>query len=181
MTEIEMNMTSVLKTLARLMFYPSCRSWWTLTMTLLVSIFASACGSKAPGSSSMSTPDPQLAAHGSMEVTAELIEIPEGAIFKRDLYDYATVLKYKVLKVHRGEVKADMIYVAHYNPFKPRNEAPDARVKEIGGNLKSFRAGQKHRMALEVPADDHYMGGLVNKYFDTTDDPIYWGVWTNLE
>jgi hypothetical protein len=48
--------------------------------------------------------DPQVTTLGSIEVTARLVEIPEGAIFKRDLYNYATILKYEVLKVHRGEV-----------------------------------------------------------------------------
>jgi len=36
---------------------------------------------------------------GRIEVTAHLVEIPDGAIFKRERYDYATVLKYEVLKV----------------------------------------------------------------------------------
>lgn len=145
---------------------------------MLASLFWASCGQKpaiAPAAA-----DPQLSAHGSLEVTAKLVEIPEGAIFKRDLYDYATVLKYTVLKVHRGKISGETIYVAQYNPFKPRSEAADGRVKEIGGNLKTFRAGQLQRMALEVPVEDHFMGGLVNKYFGKTSDPIYWAVWTDL-
>jgi hypothetical protein len=124
--------------------------------------------------------DPALASRGSIEVTAELVEIPEGAIFKRDLYNYATVLKYRVLETHRGHVDGETIYVGHYNPFKPRSEAADHRVEGIGGNLRTFRAGQVHRMALEVPIDDHYMGGIINKYFGRQTGPIYWAVWTNL-
>ncbi len=46
--------------------------------------------------------DPHLATNGTVEVTAQLVEVPQGAIFKRDLYDYATILKYKVLKVASG-------------------------------------------------------------------------------
>src|SRR5512143_3253540 len=64
--------------------------------------------------------DPNVTSMGSIEVTARLTEIPEGAIFKRELYNYATVLKYDVLDVHRGQVAAKTIYVGHYNPFKPR-------------------------------------------------------------
>ena len=123
--------------------------------------------------------NPALATNGTVEVTAKLLEIPEGAIFKRDLYNYATVLEYKVLQVHRGKVEGDTLYVGHYNPFKPRSEAPDPRVPEIGGNLKTFRAGQTHRMALEVPIDDHYMGGIINKYFGEVNDPVYWAIWTD--
>ncbi len=94
---------------------------------------------------------------GRIEVTARLVEIPDGAIFKRELYDYATVLKYEVLKVHRGQLDTDTIYVGHYNPFKPRSEAADKPVKGIGGNLRTFRVGQIHRMALEVPIDDYFI------------------------
>ena len=86
---------------------------------------------------------------GTIEVTARLVEIPEGAIFKRELYE-------------------------------PRSEAPDRRVKEIGGNLRVFEAGQIHRMALQVPIEDCFMGGIVNKYFGQDTGPIYWAVWTNL-
>jgi hypothetical protein len=120
---------------------------------------------------------------GTIEVTARLVEVPEGAIFKRDLYNYATVLKYEVLQVHRGTVPGKVIYVGHYNPFKPRGEAADQRVKGIGGDLAAFEGGQVHRMALEPSIDDCYMGGIVNKYFGKMPKPmppIHWAVWTNL-
>lgn len=134
---------------------------------------------KQSGSAAAGGEDPNVTSMGSIEVTARLTEVPEGAIFKRELYDYATVLKYDVLKVHRGQVEAKTIYVGHYNPFKPRSEAADQRVPDIGGNLTSFRPGQIHRMALEVPIDDYFMGGIINKYFGKFDGPIYWAVWTN--
>jgi hypothetical protein len=123
--------------------------------------------------------DPNVTSMGSIEVTARLTEIPEGAIFKRELYDYTTVLKYNVLKVHRGQVGAETIYVGHYNPFKPRSKAADKRVAGVGGDLTSFRSGQIHRMALETPIDDYFMWGIINKYFGKFDGPIYWAVWTN--
>ena len=117
---------------------------------------------------------------GSVEVTARLVEIPDGAIFQRELYDYATILKYEVVSVHRGAVeKGATIYVGHYDPWKPRAEAADKRVKNIGGTLRQFRAGQLHRMALETPMDDHFMGGIVDKHFGKHSGPSYWAVWTN--
>jgi hypothetical protein len=125
--------------------------------------------------------DPHLATNGTVEVTARLVEIPDGAIFQRDLYDYATVLKYSVLKIHRGEVEGDVLYVGHYNPWKPRAEAADQRAPGIGGNLRRFEAGQIQRLALAAPIDDHFMGGIVNKYFGQTTNTLYWAVWTNLE
>jgi len=117
---------------------------------------------------------------GTIEVTARLDTIPEGAVFQRDLYDYATILKYEVTAVHRGALeKGAVIYVGHYNPWKPRAEAADKRVKEIGGDLRQFRAGEEHRLALEAPIDEHYLGGIVDKYFGKHEGVTYWAVWTN--
>jgi hypothetical protein len=156
------------------------------SLLLAVGLMAAACAKRREGAASPG-PDPELAKRGSIEVTARLVEIPEGAIFQRELYNYATVLKYQVLKVHRGRLKGqtivredDRIYVGHYNPFKPRSEAADRRVQDVGGNLKLFRAGQVHRMALEESMLDHYMGGILNKYYRQDPDPIYWAVWTDL-
>ena len=147
---------------------------------LMLPLVATTLSCSRGGSQNATGEDAELAAKGSLEVTAELVEIPDGAIFERDLYNYTTVLKYRVQDVHRGELDAGVIYVGHYNPFKPRDEAADRRAPEIGGDLETFEPGQIHRMALEVPIDDFYMGGIVNKYFDEKPDPIYWGVWTNL-
>lgn len=135
------------------------------------------CGPQVPNTAA--APDPKLAALGTVEVTAKLVEIPEGAIFKRDLYDYATILKYQVLKVHRGEVKTPFIYVGHYNPFKPRAEAADRHVTNVGGNVRQFQGGQVHHMALDVPVDDFYMGGIINKYFGQETGPVYFARWTD--
>lgn len=137
------------------------------------------CNPESPTTSDSTTLDSRVSTLGDLEVTARLAEIPEGAIFKRDLYDYATVLKYEVLKVHRGNLQPGTILVAHYNPFKPRDAAADTRVSGIGGNLREFRSGDYHRMALIAPAEDHFMGGIVNKYFGQDQGPIYWALWTD--
>ena len=79
----------------------SVRQTMCLTLALLGLFVASvSCGPK-PGSAGSTGTDPALTTNGTVEVFARLIEIPEGAIFKRDLYDYATVLKYEVVKVQR--------------------------------------------------------------------------------
>lgn len=122
--------------------------------------------------------DPNVTTRGSIEVTAQLEEI-RGDLIDDPMYDYAHVMKYKVLQVHRGKVDKDVIYVGHYNPAEPRNSVKDARVQEIGGNVKQFRVGDVHRMAMEVPIDDYYMGGIINKYFDEVKDPVYWAIWTD--
>lgn len=117
---------------------------------------------------------------GTVEVTARLVEVPEGAVFYRELYNYATILKYEVVSVHRGTLqKGAVIYVGHYNPWKSRSEAADKRVTRIGGTVKQFQAKRLHRMALETPMDDYFMGGIVDKYFGKHEGPSYWAVWTN--
>jgi hypothetical protein len=159
------------------------RIWLLLTgqnAALLLTAFALTSCHKPSGASANAGEDPQVKSLGTVEVTARLVEIPDGAIFQRDLYDYATILKYEVVAVHRGGVeKGATIYVGHYNPWKPRTGAADQRAKSIGGTLKEFRAGQLHRMALEMPMDDHFMGGIVDKYFGKHSGPAYWAVWTN--
>ncbi len=149
--------------------------------TLLALAWALASCGKPNGGPNEAAGDPHLSTNGAIEVTAKLVEVPEGAIFKRDLYDYTTILKYEIVRVHRGQVATNTLFVGHYNPWKPRAEAADKRVKGIGGTLKQFRAGDTHRMALEVPIDDHFMGGIVNKYFGKETGPLYWAVWTNPE
>ena len=151
----------------------------TLFAGLTVALLCASCDRQSNAPTNAAS-DSQLTSHGTLEVTAKLVEIPDGAIFKRDLYDYATVLKYDVVKVHRGELKSRVIYVGHYNPWKPRGEAADRRVQVVGGNLRQFQVGAVHRLALSVPIDDHYLGGIVNKYFGKTTEPIYWAEWTNL-
>ncbi len=149
------------------------------TVTLLaIMLVLIGCGpAKQPATVSDSTS--RVGELGTIEITARLLEIPEGAIFKRDLYDYATVLKYEVTQVHRGELPAKIIYVAQYNPFKSRSDAADDRVQVIGGSLERFVAGEQQRLALDGTVDEQFMGGVVNKYFGQSGDPIYWAIWTD--
>ena len=121
--------------------------------------------------------DPQVSTLGTAEVTAQLVEIP-GPFPPNDLYNYAYVFKYKVLKTHRGSVPEGEILVAQYNPLKPREQVQDDVSGKVGGHVTSFRAGDIHRMALESPLDHFWMGGIVDKYF-ATGGTRYWAVWTN--
>jgi len=115
---------------------------------------------------------------GAVEVTARLEEI-RGEFINRPMYDYGFVMKYKVLKTHRGTPEGDTIYIGHYNPLKPRDRVADARVPEVGGNVRKFKVGDIHRMALEAPIDEFFMGGVVNRHFEEHKGVVYWAVWTN--
>src|SRR3954463_6435197 len=141
------------------------------TLRLLALLVLASCDKASPPVSTRGE-DAQVKTLGTIEVTARLTEIPEGAIFERELYDYATILRYEVVAVHRGSVeKGSTIYVAQYNPWKARSDAADNRAKNIGGNLRRFRAGHLQRMALQVPVDDYFMGGLVDQYFGKHSGP----------
>ncbi len=143
-------------------------------------LLAAGCGKNKSQPAADAGKDAQVTALGALEVTARLVEIPEGAIFERDLYDYAGILKYEVVAVHRGALKpGDTIYVAHYDPWKPRAEAADKQVTNVGGALRQFEAGRLHRMALEPSMDEVYLGAIVDKYFGKREGAAYWAVWTN--
>jgi len=144
------------------------------TLSIVLFLLLSVSCAEKPGTGE----DPNVTTMGSVEVTAELEEI-RGDLIDDPMYDYAHVMKYRVLQVHRGRVDAETIYVGHYNPAEPRDSVADARVQQIGGGVRQFRVGDRHRMALEVPIDDHYMGGIINKYFGEVEDPVYWAIWTN--
>ena len=149
------------------------RFLFLLAVLGIVSAIASCSGKKDDGA------DPNVTTKGSFEITAKLVEI-EGEMPDDPLYDYAFVFKYQVLQVHRGTIDGDVIYIGHYKPLKPRDGVADERSGEIGGNLKKFQVGDVHRMALDAPIEEIFMGGIVNRYFEKYSGTIYWAIWTNL-
>jgi hypothetical protein len=148
---------------------------------LVVAMLVAGCQTNpSPSARNARGDDEKVKSLGSTEVTARLVEIPEGAIFERDLYHYAGILKYEVVAVHRGSLPVGAtIYVGHYDPWKPRGEAAQGPVQDVGGTLRVFEAGRLHRMALETPMDDFYLGAIVDKYFGKREGAAYWAVWTN--
>jgi hypothetical protein len=141
---------------------------------LCLAILATGVGCGKPAASVPS----KVSEVGTTEVTAVLEEV-RGEFVNRANYDYAFVIRYKVKTVHRGQVDGDTIYIAHYNPQKTRSAAADVRVTDVGGNVTRFKAGDTHRIALEAPIDDYYMGGIINRYFDEYKGIVYWAVWTD--
>lgn len=135
-------------------------------------VLLAACGRSEPPSTKA------LSTAGTIEVTARLLEI-RGELPRKRLYDYVYVFKYRVLKVHRGKVEGDEIFVGHYNPLKPRSAARDKFVPDVCGNLDRLEPGQVHRMALAEPLEDHYMGGIIDKYFQEK-GTRYWAICTDL-
>jgi hypothetical protein len=120
---------------------------------------------------------PELATNGDTEVTARLAAIG-GEFPPNKLYDYMYVMKYRVQKVHRGKVDGEDIFVGHYNPLKPRAAAADKHSGKVGGNVERFRVGDVHRMALESPLDDLFMGGIIDKHIGEQ-GTRYRAIWTD--
>ncbi len=138
---------------------------------LLIILYAAStvsCGKSAPS--------PELAANGDTEVTAKLTAIG-GDFPPNKLYDYMYVMKYHVLKVHRGKVQGEEILVGHYNPLKPRAVAEDKYSGKVGGNVDRFLVGDVHRMALEAPLEEIFMGGIINKHKEK--GTLYRAIWTD--
>ena len=124
-----------------------------------------------------SAPSPELAANGDTEVTAKLTAIG-GDFPPNKLYDYMYVMKYHVLKVHRGKVQGEEIFVGHYNPLKPRAAAEDKYSGKVGGNVDRLQVGDVHRMALEAPLDEVFMGGIIDKHIKEK-GTRYRAIWTD--
>lgn len=159
---------------------PDSRTPRQITAALVLAVLMAACDNPQPDAARKAGSPSEVSRLGTHEVTARLLEVPEGAVFERDLYDYATILKYQVTASHRGEMtNGSIIFVGHYNPWKPRAEAADARAPGIGGTVRAFHAGDLHRMALQTSIDEHFMGGIVDKYFGQHRGPAYWAVWTD--
>ena len=134
-------------------------------------LFLTGCGK------SVSPSPTKVTTMGTAEVTAKLIDI-QGEFPPNQLYDYAYVMKYRVLKVHRGQVPAGDILVGHYNPLKTRTEARDRFSGPLGGNVGRFKVGDVHRLALEAPLDQVFMGGIIDKYIEEK-GARYWAIWTD--
>jgi hypothetical protein len=119
---------------------------------------------------------------GRIDVVARLTEVPAGAVFQRELYHYATILRYEVVDCARGGLRpGEIIYVAHYDPWKPRSAAADAKAPGLAGDVRAFVAGDRHHLALAGPVDDHYMGGIVDKYFGRRPALAYWALRTDAD
>ena len=80
------------------------------------------CGAPTPTDGA----DPKVTTMGTIEVTAKLVDIP-GTFPPNDMYDYAYVMKYEIVQVHRGEASGT-IFVGQYNPLKKRAETNAAEA-----------------------------------------------------
>src|SRR4051794_7572923 len=119
-----------------------------IIVTSLAALALLACQKKEAGSksesgataASLAVPaTPPVA--GEIVMTAELEDIP-GNFPANDIYNYAYVMKYKVVKVLQGTYTDPDILVGHYNPRMARTDIHDDQDSLVGGNVKYFKAGE---------------------------------------
>ncbi len=113
---------------------------------------------------------------GELVMTAKLVEIP-GAFPANDLYNYAYVMKYKVIKVLKGAYADADILVGHYNPRIARADIKDEQDANVGGNVKSFQVGDIHYLVLS-PIEGAWTGAMEDDFFKEKRGR-YWAFWAD--
>ncbi|MEO6094539.1 MAG: hypothetical protein ABIW76_02295 [Fibrobacteria bacterium] len=110
-------------------------------------------------------------------MTARITGIP-GVFPANELYNYAYVMKYRVLKVIQGAYGDTDILVGHYNPRLSRAGILDERDAKVGGNVKSFAVGDVHYLVLS-PLDGIYTGAVEDGYY-RENRTRYWALWADM-
>lgn len=132
-------------------------------------------GSGAPAPANLNVPaKPPVA--GELVMTAELTDIA-GQFPANDLYNYAYVMKYRVIQVLQGTYADSIILVGHYNPRLAREEIKDEQDAKVGGNVKSFQVGDTHYLVLSK-LDGVYTGAVEDDYF-ADKRTRYWASWAD--
>ena len=109
----------------------------------------------------------------SIDVTAKLVDIPT-AFPPDDLYDYAYVMKYQVAG---GPMDKQSILVAHYKPRQPRGKIKDKMKPFVRGKLRSFSAGETHKLKLTAELKKVWTGALVDEFAATDRKSVrYWAL-----
>jgi hypothetical protein len=159
----------------------------SLLLALLLPL--AACKEKAPANDASAAPSGAESApaaapaspvkppvEGELVLTAKLIEI-SGAFPANELYNYAYVMKYRVLKVDQGTYADSVILVGHYNPRLAREEIKDEQDAKVGGNVKSFTVGDVHYLVLSQ-LEGFFTGAVEDDYFK--DKRVrYWALWAD--
>lgn len=113
---------------------------------------------------------------GDLVITAKLMEIP-GTFPANDLYNYAYIMKYQIVKVIKGTYSDTDILVGHYNPRIARSEIKDDQDSQVGGNVKSFQVGDIHYLVLS-PMEGTWNGASEDDFFKDK-RARYWASWAD--
>ena len=106
-----------------------------------------------------------------VEVTAKLVEIP-SKMPPDDLYDYAYVMRYEIPGAPPDKAA---LLVAHYKPLIARSKITGKMKAHASGKLRSFNAGDLHKLKLNADLKSIWKGALVDEYAATDRKSIrYW-------
>lgn len=109
----------------------------------------------------------------SLSVTAKLVEIPTQ-FPPDDLYDYAYVMRYEVVG---GPMNKQSILVAHYKPRQPRGKIKDNMKPFVRGKVRSFSAGDVHKLKITAELKTVWKGALVDEFAATDRKSVrYWAL-----
>ena len=107
-----------------------------------------------------------------LTVVARLVEIP-GKFPPNDLYNYVYIMKYRILKVEKGNFKDSEILVGHYNPLIGRKQIKDKMDPLVDGDVTSFTKGEKHRLVLVAPIETVWNDAVEDEYIDSEAEKYY--------
>jgi hypothetical protein len=134
------------------------RSWMMLMVALSFSSLAwfAARAADADGAPPATSASP-------LDLTAKLVEIPTK-FPPDDLYDYVYVMRYQVVG---GALDGQSILVGHYKPRQPRAGIKDQMKKYVAGKVRSFHAGDVHKLRLDPNLKAIWKGALVDEFAAT--------------
>jgi len=110
------------------------------------------------------TSTPGKTTNDTLKLLARIIEIP-GKFPPNDLYNYVYIIKYKVIKVIKGQYTKKEILVGHYNPLIPRNQIKDQMAETVRGNAKHFVVNDKQALTL-FPLEKVWKDAVEDDYTD---------------
>lgn len=102
----------------------------------------------------------------SLVVIARLTEIP-GKFPANDLYNYVYIMKYRIVKVVKGEYKGQDILVGEYNPRIARSQIKDKMDQYVNGDVSTFTVGDVQKLVLITPMEKVWKDAVEDEYFDS--------------
>jgi hypothetical protein len=121
---------------------------------------------------SLSFGEDSAAKSDTLIIDARLVEIP-GKFAPNDLYNYVYVMKYRVLKVVKGDYSQKEILIGQYNPLIPRKKINDKMDKYVDGDASEFNEGAKHKLVLITPIESVWNEAIEDEYFDSELEKFY--------
>ncbi|MBD3239188.1 MAG: hypothetical protein GF331_01275 [Chitinivibrionales bacterium] len=89
-------------------------------------------------------------------------------------------MKYRVMKVEKGQTEEKEILVGHYNPLIPRKKIDDKMDEHVDGDVEKFSEGDKHELVLIRPIDLVWGEALEDDYFDVDASEKYYALKANV-